>query len=103
MSERCAADWAAWGGWGGDGAAAVAAPEARPASAHVALHATPRPPARSRMCRPAPALSGTARGLQDLRDGIIRTPLAPKETFLDGARAALCSCGCRRCLLLHPD
>lgn len=24
------------------------------------------------------------RGLADLREGIIRTPLAPKETFLDG-------------------
>jgi tRNA nucleotidyltransferase (CCA-adding enzyme) len=26
----------------------------------------------------------TGRGLQDLRDGIIRTPLAPLVTFLDG-------------------
>jgi tRNA nucleotidyltransferase (CCA-adding enzyme) len=26
----------------------------------------------------------TGRGLEDLRTGVIRTPLAPKETFLDG-------------------
>lgn len=28
----------------------------------------------------------TGRGLQDLRDGIIRTPLPPKETFMDGKK-----------------
>ncbi len=27
----------------------------------------------------------TGRGLQDLRAGLIRTPLPPQETFLDGA------------------
>ena len=34
----------------------------------------------------------TGRGLDDLRHGIIRTPLAPRETFLDGeiAPSALC-------------
>lgn len=31
----------------------------------------------------------SCRGLADLRDGIIRTPLAPKETFLDGEMPAL--------------
>jgi len=29
----------------------------------------------------------TGRGLEDLRGGLIRTPLAAKETFLDGASA----------------
>ena len=28
----------------------------------------------------------TKRGIQDLRDGIIRTPLPPKETFMDGKK-----------------
>lgn len=27
----------------------------------------------------------TGRGLQDIKDGIIRTPLEPKVTFMDGA------------------
>lgn len=30
----------------------------------------------------------TGRGLDDLRSGIIRTPLPPKETFMDGMSAA---------------
>lgn len=29
----------------------------------------------------------SGRGLDDLRAGIIRTPLAPRETFMDGGQA----------------
>ena len=31
----------------------------------------------------------TGKGLQDLRDGIIRTPLDPETTFLDGVTSLL--------------
>lgn len=37
----------------------------------------------------------TCRGLADLRAGVIRTPLPPKETFLDGA-PSVHSSGLRR-------
>jgi tRNA nucleotidyltransferase/poly(A) polymerase len=34
------------------------------------------------------ACDATGRGLEDLRDGILRTPLPPQETFKDGERGS---------------
>lgn len=43
----------------------------------------------------------TGRGLADLREGIIRTPLPPTETFLDGACACAWGCWCQCAVLLQ--
>ncbi len=40
-----------------------------------------------------PVCGEACRGLADLRAGIIRTPLPPKETFMDGEDLALWSPG----------
>lgn len=40
----------------------------------------------------------TGKGLRDLEAGIIRTPLDPRTTFLDGASARLLSIGACVCL-----
>ncbi|KXZ51705.1 hypothetical protein GPECTOR_11g154 [Gonium pectorale] len=47
----------------------------------------------------------TGRGLQDLRDGLIRTPLPPMETFLDDPLRVLRAVrfGTRFGFRLHPD
>ncbi|KAG2428657.1 hypothetical protein HXX76_011362 [Chlamydomonas incerta] len=47
----------------------------------------------------------TGRGLQDLRDGLIRTPLPPMETFLDDPLRVLRAVrfGTRFGFQLHPD
>ncbi|EFJ52689.1 hypothetical protein VOLCADRAFT_115637, partial [Volvox carteri f. nagariensis] len=47
----------------------------------------------------------TGRGLQDLRDGLIRTPLPPRETFLDDPLRVLRAVrfGTRFGFRLHPD
>ncbi|GLC34026.1 hypothetical protein PLESTB_000830000 [Pleodorina starrii] len=47
----------------------------------------------------------TGRGLQDLRDGLIRTPLPPQETFLDDPLRVLRAVrfGTRFGFRLHPD
>ncbi|PNH11388.1 CCA tRNA nucleotidyltransferase, mitochondrial [Tetrabaena socialis] len=47
----------------------------------------------------------TGRGLQDLRDGLIRTPLPPMETFLDDPLRVLRAVrfGTRFSFRLHPD
>ena len=39
----------------------------------------------------------TEHGLEDLREGIIRTPLPPEQTFLDGEHLHLMAQWCALC------